>query len=216
MTRARDVANIDGILTTTGDTYYASAAATPARLGIGTAGQVLAVSSGVPTWTTLAAADSTWTLLNAGGTALTGAATITVSGISTNNIWIWISKGSSASASSKITLRLNGDTGANYNYQLLKWNTTSAGNEWGDLDTSINLGQTGNSAASSLSSTIQIAGTKSTTLIPITLASAPSGDQYVAMAGSANYSASAAITSVSVISNTGNFDAGTIFVYGRN
>ena len=50
MTRARDVANIDGILTTTGDTYYASAAATPARLGIGSTGNVLTVAGGVPVW----------------------------------------------------------------------------------------------------------------------------------------------------------------------
>ncbi len=50
MTRARDVANIDGLLTTTGDTYYASAAGTPARLGIGSTGQVLSVSGGVPAW----------------------------------------------------------------------------------------------------------------------------------------------------------------------
>jgi hypothetical protein len=55
MTRARDVANIDGLLTTTGDTYYASAAGTPARLGIGTTGQVLSVSGGVPSWATAAA-----------------------------------------------------------------------------------------------------------------------------------------------------------------
>jgi hypothetical protein len=52
MTRARDVANIDGLLTTTGDTYYASAAATPARLGVGSTGQVLTVASGVPSWAT--------------------------------------------------------------------------------------------------------------------------------------------------------------------
>ena len=50
MTRARDVANIDGILTTTGDTYYASAAGTPARLGIGSTDQVLKVSGGLPAW----------------------------------------------------------------------------------------------------------------------------------------------------------------------
>lgn len=52
MTRARDVANIDGLLTTTGDTYYASAAGTPARLGIGSSTQVLTVSGGVPAWAT--------------------------------------------------------------------------------------------------------------------------------------------------------------------
>ena len=52
MTRARDVANIDGLLTTIGDTYYASAAGTPARLGIGSSAQVLTVSGGVPSWAT--------------------------------------------------------------------------------------------------------------------------------------------------------------------
>ena len=40
------------LTTTTGDIIYASAANTPARLGIGSAGQVLTVSSGVPAWTT--------------------------------------------------------------------------------------------------------------------------------------------------------------------
>ena len=37
-------------LTTTGDTLYASAANTAARLGIGSTGQVLTVSGGVPSW----------------------------------------------------------------------------------------------------------------------------------------------------------------------
>jgi hypothetical protein len=38
------------IMTTTGDTLYASAANTPARLGIGSTGNVLTVAGGVPTW----------------------------------------------------------------------------------------------------------------------------------------------------------------------
>jgi len=42
----------NALLTTTGDTIYASGASTPARLGIGTTGQVLTVSGGVPTWAT--------------------------------------------------------------------------------------------------------------------------------------------------------------------
>ena len=37
-------------LTTTGDTFYASSANTPARLGIGSTGQVLTVASGIPSW----------------------------------------------------------------------------------------------------------------------------------------------------------------------
>jgi len=40
------------LTSTTGDIIYASAANTPARLGIGTTGQVLNVASGVPAWAT--------------------------------------------------------------------------------------------------------------------------------------------------------------------
>jgi hypothetical protein len=64
MTRARDVANIDGLLTTTGDTYYASAAGTPARLGVGTTGQVMTVAAGVPSWATAATPASGMVFLN--------------------------------------------------------------------------------------------------------------------------------------------------------
>ena len=38
------------VLTTIGDIFYASAASTPARLGIGTTGQVLTVNAGIPSW----------------------------------------------------------------------------------------------------------------------------------------------------------------------
>ena len=76
MTRARDVANIDGILTTTGDTYYASAAGTPARLGIGSTGQVLKVSGGLPSWGT----DSSGGMTLLSTTAVSGVTT-TISSI---------------------------------------------------------------------------------------------------------------------------------------
>jgi hypothetical protein len=64
MTRARDVANIDGILTTKGDIYAATAAATPSRLGVGTNGQVLTAASGQATglqWSTPSSPSYTWT-----------------------------------------------------------------------------------------------------------------------------------------------------------
>ena len=66
----------DSLLTTTGDTIYASGANTPARLGIGSSGQVLTVSGGVPAW----AASSSMTLLST--TSLTGS-TVNITGIST-------------------------------------------------------------------------------------------------------------------------------------
>lgn len=42
-------------MTTTGDTIYSSSGSTPARLGIGSTGQVLTVAGGVPSWATPAA-----------------------------------------------------------------------------------------------------------------------------------------------------------------
>jgi hypothetical protein len=45
----------DSLLTTTGDIIYASGVSTPARLGIGSTGQLLGVSGGVPAW------GGTWT-----------------------------------------------------------------------------------------------------------------------------------------------------------
>ena len=38
------------LITTKGDIIYASAANTPARLGIGSAGQFLSIANGIPTW----------------------------------------------------------------------------------------------------------------------------------------------------------------------
>jgi hypothetical protein len=47
-----DAAGMTNPMTTTGDTIYSSSGSTPARLGIGTTGQVLTVSGGVPSWAT--------------------------------------------------------------------------------------------------------------------------------------------------------------------
>jgi hypothetical protein len=47
-------------MTTTGDTIYSSSGSTPARLGIGTTGQVLTVAGGVPSWATPAAGGITY------------------------------------------------------------------------------------------------------------------------------------------------------------
>jgi hypothetical protein len=45
-------------MTTTGDTIYSSSGSTPARLGIGSTGQVLTVASGLPSWATPASGST--------------------------------------------------------------------------------------------------------------------------------------------------------------
>jgi hypothetical protein len=49
---AADSAGMTNPMTTTGDTIYSSSGSTPARLGIGSTGQILTVAGGVPTWAT--------------------------------------------------------------------------------------------------------------------------------------------------------------------
>lgn len=66
-------------LTTTGDIIYASAANTPARLGIGSASQVLTVASGVPSWATPAVTTPTFI----GAVAYTNTSQALTSGVPT-------------------------------------------------------------------------------------------------------------------------------------
>jgi hypothetical protein len=100
------------LTTTTGDVIYASAANTPARLGIGTTGQVLSVSGGLPVWATSAA----------GG--MTSLATGTLSGVevsltsinqSYKNLYLVIKGATINTSTTGMGIRLNNVTTATYN-----------------------------------------------------------------------------------------------------
>ena len=54
-----DTTGMTNPMTTTGDTIYSSSGSTPARLGIGTTGQVLTVSGGIPSWATASSGGMT-------------------------------------------------------------------------------------------------------------------------------------------------------------
>ena len=60
-----DTTGMTNPMTTTGDMVYSSSGSTPARLGIGTTGQVITVAGGIPSWATPAAAASGLTLISA-------------------------------------------------------------------------------------------------------------------------------------------------------
>ena len=108
-----DAKTAKSTLTTTGDIYYASAANTPARLAIGSTSDVLTVAGGIPSWAAPAGGPTNWTLLNAGGTALTAAATITVSFTAPKRLMI-LMIGASGGARSFFTLRPNNISTADY------------------------------------------------------------------------------------------------------
>ena len=107
--------------TTLGDIEYRSSSAnTNTRLGIGSTGQVLTVSDGVPAWQTISAGGMT--LLST--TTLSGSST-TISSISTayNNLSVLIS-GVNVSSNAYIELQAN-STGGIYTYPAIGSNPTN-------------------------------------------------------------------------------------------
>lgn len=97
--------------TTLGDVEYRSSTAnTNTRLGIGTTGQVLTVSGGVPAWAT--PASGAYTLLST--TTLSGTST-TISTINQTYKHLYlVGVGISTSANTDNYFRLNSDTAGNY------------------------------------------------------------------------------------------------------
>ncbi len=212
-------------LTAKGSIVAASGAATPANLSVGANDTVLTADSSTATglkWAT-PATGANWSLLNAGGTALTGSQTVTVSGISgKDKIMVIVQNASSASANSLISVRLNTDTASNYFLAgaELRSTTTTASLISGlsDLFNKIYIGQMSTTGAdSSVRGGIVLTGGNSAGVKQYTFfgAGEPSSGVVGARAyyGCGYYNSASTISSISVNSETGNFDAGTVYVY---
>ena len=209
--------------TTLGDIEYRSSTAnTNTRLGIGSTGQVLTVAGGVPSWATAAGGGANWSLLNAGGTALTGAQTITVSGISDKDkIMVLIQGASSASASSFIYVRLNTDTASNYyvygpnisaatSYSINNFEAMTG------QDSGIAVGRMASNAASNVFGYALFSGCNASGQKIFNAAGTGrpgGGNGHEVMVVGGYYDSASTISSVSLFSTSGNFDAGTVFIY---
>lgn len=193
----------------------------------GTTGQVLTKDSATDhdfSWQDPAGGGKTYTLLNTGGTALTGAATITVSGISNiEEILVIIEEASSANSGSYIQLRVNNDSGSNYRLAYINnrfpstYAPANVALSSGFNASIVELGRMGSNAASVVNGYFTITAGKSTGLKPFIYAAggnAGGGTDQQQFIGAGAYAATASISSISLISSTGNFDNGTVYVYG--
>jgi hypothetical protein len=198
------------LTTTTGDIIYASSANTPARLGIGSTGNVLTVSGGVPAWSAPAASGS-MTLLST--TTVSASSTITLSSISQDYIHLQvILDNPTVSAQNAIRFRFNSDTNTRYR----------------NLADPLDLNNTFNSDFMRASGTIGTSGAVSCSIIDIpsyTNTYSYKYSQYcyfgkeatttnAQIEGFANiYNQTDAITSLTFFVPTGTF-SGTIRLYG--
>ena len=108
-----DTTGMTNPMTTTGDTIYSSSGSTPARLGIGTAGQVLTVNSGAtaPEWAAVAGGGFTYTGYTPTFTNFTlGNGTINKARYAQSgklvHVYIQVTLGSTSTVSGNITVAL--------------------------------------------------------------------------------------------------------------
>ena len=215
-----------------GDLIVATAADTVSRLAVGSNDQVLTADSSTSTglkWATAATPSTAanWTLVNSGGTLLTGSTT-TVSGISgADKIMVLVgapSTGYSTDSTQDVYIRLNTDTGNNYyNFgaQLDYPATYGANNmqstQVGGATSGIFIGRP-NAASSYGGAYCLISGCNTS---GVKVFNASGSFQYQGSSGTGStyilggyYNSSSVITSVSVFTSfSTNFDAGRVYVY---
>ena len=197
--------------TTLGDIEYRSATAnTNTRLGIGTSGQVLAVSGGVPAWVT--SSSGGMTLLST--TSLSGSASVTISSIDQtyNEIQIWCD--GMKSTDNNIDMRVNGLTTSIYAMGALGLNNASIPAR----TTSIQQIQQLQTSTEPGIFRMTCKGYTQTDSIKIIVnnAMAKNGSGGGAIYNQANYINVGAISSVTFYTadTAANFTAGTIKIYG--
>jgi hypothetical protein len=108
-----DTTGMTNPMTTTGDTIYSSSGSTPARLGIGTAGQVLQVNSGAtaPEWATPAGGGGFTSLASGSLSGTSVVVSVTTTGYKELVVYM---KDVTTTADWFPAIRLNGDGGTNY------------------------------------------------------------------------------------------------------
>jgi hypothetical protein len=210
-----DTAGMTNPMTTTGDTIYSSSGSTPARLGIGTTGQIMTVAGGVPTWAAPAAGGGL-TLINTGGTTLSGAS-VSISSIpgTYKSLQLIVQNYRPATDGAALNLRFNSDTNTRYNYLNAAGDNSSFGQARIKFIT-----DTDNGASTGLAF-MDIPDYANTSTMKIMDFYAWSQNQTTPanmnlQAGWGIYNQTGAITSIDLSPATGNFTSGTAFLYGVN
>jgi len=217
------------LTTTTGDIIYASGANTPARLGIGSSAQVLTVASGVPAWATVAAGWSpNLTLLST--TTPSGADNVTINVSAYDYYVILLQNISGSGGGAMFSMKPNSSNTLAHYLDHVQISIKSLGQTipaYTDVGAEKYTGNTGflyiakkgsgGSSSHSIQGIITVIGGKTTGAKSVQWTTTPSNtNNYNAYGSSGNglFSNSAAISSFQFFCSNGDFNGGTIEIYG--
>jgi len=210
-----------------GDLIVGTADNAYSRLAVGANNTILTADSSTATglkWAAPSGGALTWSLLKSGGTTLSGSAKTTISFSAQKQLFILYREVSSANASSFFQIRLNDDSGANYEaagnygriYDPLQSDNTSQ--PWYVAGfTEIRGARMSTAASSQMWGSVAVYNADSTSYKIYTAlggGNRDGGNNAEVINQQGFYSGTSAVTSISFNSSTGNFDAGTVYVYG--
>lgn len=205
-------------ITTAGDTLYGTGAGTFSRLGIGSSGQVMTVTSGVPSWTTPASGGG-WTSLASGSVAGVSLALTSISG-SYKNLRL-VLRNLRVDTATEPAMVINSDGGSNYSVFKLTGTGSTVTNTATNSATNVPFSHNNVKANSTMTVIYDFPDYANTTSNKIFTSNA----YYVTSASSDNYQTIVQATWRSTSAITGlelgaygiaDFNAGTYILYGGN
>lgn len=216
-----DAAGMTNPMTTTGDTIYSSSGSTPARLGIGSTGQVLTVAAGVPSWAAAPVSQKSFTLLST--TTTNTGSSFTISSLSGyDEIRVVLQNvRTNDTGNNAIRLQMNADTTA-ANYRQSAFSYTPSTSFAGTTLTSVTISEAGfklcnhgTSASMDLNGFMNIAGANKSGAKLMTQATGVNENgNALGIVGGGFYSGTSVISSIVLITAGGSFTSGTMYVYG--